>query len=177
MSYELLFNQYLVCLKVLYTKIKDIEQRQLLEAITRNAKRLQQLTEDILDVSKIETQSLKLKKEQFNLNDVISNSIQDYTKQIKKGSSISNLKLFYKPTADNMLSVVIEADKDRLAQVISNLLSNAVKFTKEGTIFISTKKKDNHILVSVKDTGKGIDPEILPRLFSKFVTKSFEVLD
>ncbi len=160
--------------EVLYTKIKDIEQRQLLEAITRNAKRLQQLTEDILDVSKIETQSLKLKKEQFNLNDVISNSIQDYTKQIKKGSSISNLKLFYKPTADNMLSVVIEADKDRLAQVISNLLSNAVKFTKEGTIFISTEKKDNHILVSVKDTGKGIDPEILPRLFSKFVTKSFE---
>jgi len=160
--------------EVLYTKIKDIEQRQLLEAITRNAKRLQQLTEDILDVSKIETQSLKLKKEQFNLNDVISNFIQDYTKQIKKGSSISNVKLFYKPTADNMLSVVIEADKARLAQVISNLLSNAVKFTKEGTIFISTEKKDNHILVSVKDTGKGIDPEILPRLFSKFASKSFE---
>ena len=127
--------------ELLYTKIKDIEQRQLLEAITRNAKRLQQLTEDILDVSKIETQSLKLKKEQFNLNDVISNSIQDYTKQIKKGSSISNVKLFYKPTADNMLSVVIEADKARLAQVISNLLSNAVKFTKEGTIFISTERK------------------------------------
>ena len=78
--------------EVLYTKIKDIEQLQLLDAITRNAKRLQQLTEDILDVSKIETQSLKLKKEQFNLNDVISNSIQDYTKHIKKGSSNSNRK-------------------------------------------------------------------------------------
>jgi len=73
-----------------------------------------------------------------------------------------------------MLSVVIEADKARLAQVISNLLSNAVKFTKEGTIFISIEKKDNHILVSVKDSGTGIDPEILPRLFTKFATKSFE---
>jgi len=160
--------------EVLYTKIKDIEQRQLLEAITRNAKRLQQLTEDILDVSKIETQSLKLKKEHFNLNDVISNAVRDYTKHIEKGSSNSNLKLFYKPAADDMLSVVIEADKARLAQVISNLLSNAVKFTKEGTIFISIEKKDNHILVSVKDSGTGIDPEILPRLFTKFATKSFE---
>src|SRR5215208_1479440 len=140
----------------------------------RNAKRLQQLTEDILDVSKIETQSLKLKKEHFNLNDVISNAVRDYTKHIEKGSSNSNLKLFYKPAADDMLSVVIEADKARLAQVISNLLSNAVKFTKEGTIFISIEKKDNHILVSVKDSGTGIDPEILPRLFTKFATKSFE---
>ena len=160
--------------EVLYTKIKDTEQRQLLDAITRNAKRLQQLTEDILDVSKIETQSLKLKKEHFNLNDVISNAVRDYTKHIEKGSSNSNLKLFYKPAADDMLSVVIEADKARLAQVISNLLSNAVKFTKKGTIFISTEKKDNHILVSIKDTGTGIDPEILPRLFTKFATKSFE---
>ena len=158
--------------EVLYTKIKDIEQRQLLEAITRNAKRLQQLTEDILDVSKIETQSLKLKKDQFNLNDVISNAVRDYTKHIEKGSSNSNLKLFYKPAADDMLSVVIGADKARLTQVISNLLNNAVKFTKKGTIFISTEKKDNHILVSIKDTGTGIDPEILPRLFTKFATKS-----
>jgi two-component system, OmpR family, sensor histidine kinase VicK len=159
--------------EVLYTKIKDTEQRQLLDAITRNAKRLQQLTEDILDVSKIESQSLKLKKEQFNLNDIISNAVQDYTKQIEKRSSNrsnSNVKIFYKPTTDDML--VVEADKARLAQVISNLLSNAVKFTKEETIFISTEKKDNHILVSVKDTGTGIDPKILPRLFSKFVTKS-----
>ena len=162
--------------EVLYTKIKDIEQLQLLDAITRNAKRLQQLTEDILDVSKIETRSLKLKKEHFNLNDVISNAVQDYTKHIKKGSSNSNsnsnVKLFYKPAADDMLSVVIGADKARLTQVISNLLSNAVKFTKKGTIFISTEKKDNHILVSIKDTGNGIDPQILPRLFTKFATKS-----
>ena len=58
--------------EVLYSKIKDIEQRQLLDTITRNAKRLQRLTDDILDVTKIESHSLKLKKEIFNLNDVIS---------------------------------------------------------------------------------------------------------
>ena len=158
--------------EVLDTKIKDSEQRQLLDTIIRNAKRLQQLTEDILDVTKIETQSLKLKKEQFNLNDIISNTVRDYTNQVEKKRN-SNVKLFYNPAAD-MLAVLVEANKARLAQVISNLLSNAVKFTKEGTISISTEKKYNDILVSVKDTGRGIDSEILPRLFSKFASKSFE---
>jgi signal transduction histidine kinase len=63
-----------------------------------------------------------------------------------------------------------------MTQVMSNLLHNAIKFTKEGggSISINTEKEDNHILVSVKDTGTGIDPEILPQLFSKFVTKSFQ---
>ncbi|MFL6435227.1 MAG: sensor histidine kinase [Nitrososphaeraceae archaeon] len=64
--------------------------------------------------------------------------------------------------------------QNRLTQVISNLLNNAVKFTTEGTISISTEKKDNQVIVSVKDTGSGIDHEILPRLFSKFSAKSFE---
>ncbi|MFL6382356.1 MAG: sensor histidine kinase [Nitrososphaeraceae archaeon] len=70
--------------------------------------------------------------------------------------------------------IVVEADRSRLTQVISNLLSNAIKFTTEGTISISTEKKDNQVIVSVKDTGSGIDHEILPRLFSKFSAKSFE---
>ena len=74
------------------------------------------------------------------------------------------------------MDIFVEADKARLAQVISNLLSNAIKFTKEGggSISVHTEKEDNHILVSVKDTGSGIDSEILPRLFSKFATKSYQ---
>jgi signal transduction histidine kinase len=61
-----------------------------------------------------------------------------------------------------------------MTQVISNLLSNAIKFTKKGTITIATKidEGNNQIIISVKDTGQGIDPEILPRLFSKFTAKS-----
>lgn len=68
----------------------------------------------------------------------------------------------------------VEADKSRLNQVISNILNNAIKFTKneEGIITIKAEKKNNNqeVVVSIKDTGTGIDPEILPRLFSKFAT-------
>jgi signal transduction histidine kinase len=164
--------------EVLHDKIKDTKQIQLVDTIIRNAKRLQRLTEDILDVSKIESQSLNLNKQQLNLNDVLSSVVQDYPKQIKKGNnSNTNVKLSYKPTADNKL-IVVEADKARIVQVISNLLSNAVKFTKgKGSmIFITTEKKQNQeeVVVKIKDTGTGIDPEILPRLFSKFASKSYQ---
>ncbi|MDQ3984846.1 MAG: ATP-binding protein, partial [Thermoproteota archaeon] len=162
--------------EVLFGKIKDTKQIQLLDAILRNAKRLQQLTEDILDVSKIESQSLNLNKQQFNINDIISNVVQDLPKQIEKGNnSNSNVKLSYKPTADDKL--VVEADKARIVQVISNLLGNAVKFTKGkgSTITITTEKKQNQeVIIKIKDTGTGIDPEILPRLFSKFASKSYQ---
>jgi two-component system, OmpR family, sensor histidine kinase VicK len=163
--------------EVLHAKIKDTEQRQLIDAIIRNSKRLQRLTEDILDVSKIESQSLNLSKQQFNLYDVISNVVQDYPKQIENGNNNnSNVKLSYRPTADDKL-LVVEADKARIVQVISNLLSNAVKFTKEEgcTITITAEKKQNQeVIFKIKDTGTGIDPEILPRLFSKFASKSYQ---
>jgi signal transduction histidine kinase len=156
--------------EVLHAKIKDTEQRQLLDTITRNAKRLQRLTSDILDVTKIESHSLKLNKERFNLADLISSSIiEDYRNRIEKDNVA--VKLLYEPNnKDN--NIFVEADRGRLIQVISNLLDNAIKFTKEGTICIITEEKDSKVIVSVKDTGSGIDPEILPRLFSKFVTKS-----
>ena len=156
--------------EVLYAKIKDTEQRQLLDTITRNAKRLQRFTDDILDVTKIESQSLKLSKERFNLNDLISNIIDGYRNYIEKDNV--QVKLLYEP--NNKDNIYVEADRGRLIQVISNLLGNAIKFTKEGTICIITEDKDNQVVVSVKDTGTGIHPEILPRLFSKFVTKSFQ---
>jgi signal transduction histidine kinase len=72
--------------------------------------------------------------------------------------------------------LLIEADQERISEVISNLLSNAIKFTKEGEISVSIEKNkdENYVLVTVRDTGEGIDSEILPKLFSKFITKSFE---
>jgi two-component system, OmpR family, sensor histidine kinase VicK len=126
-------------------------------------------------MSKIESQSLKLNKERFNLNDLISNVVQKYTKQIEKGNNIRNVELVYKPRHE-MLILLVEADKDRVIQVISNLLNNAVKFTKEGegTITITAEKKDTQVIVNVNDTGTGIDPEISPQLFSKFASKSFQ---
>jgi signal transduction histidine kinase len=161
--------------EVLHAKIKDTEQRQLLDTITRNAKRLQRLTDDILDVTKIESRSLKLNKEIFNLNDVITNTIDDMILNREfKNKIIDNnndyIKLLYSPK-----DIFVEADRIRMTQVIYNLLSNAIKFTKEGTITITIEKKDNQeVVVSIKDTGTGISSEILPKLFSKFASKSYQ---
>ena len=161
--------------QILRPKVDDKE-REYMDVIIRNAKRLQRLAENILDVTKIESQSLKLNKERFNLNDVITNTIDDIIlntvfKNKKNYDDGDNIKLKYRPK-----NIFVEADRVRITQVISNLLNNAMKFTKGrgGSISINTEKEDNHILVSVKDTGTGIDPEILPRLFSKFASKSFE---
>ena len=167
--------------EVLHDKIKDTKQTQLVDTIIRNAKRLQRLTEDILDVSKIESQSLKLNKERFNLNDVITNVIDEMMinrseskneKNDDDDDNNNNIKLEYRPK-----DIFAEADRVRVTQVISNILSNALKFTKgKGSmIFITIEKKQNkEVIVKIKDTGTGIDPEILPRLFSKFATKSYQ---
>ena len=145
--------------------------RQLVNPILRNAMRLQRLTGDILDVTRIESQTLRLNKEEFNLNEMISSVIQDCKSQIDS----EKIKLVSEHRSVNN-NMIVNADKDRLSQVISNLISNSIKFTQGewGTISITTKKEQDNkaIIISVKDTGKGIDPEIIPRLFTKFATKS-----
>jgi signal transduction histidine kinase len=140
-----------------------------LNPIIRNSRRLQRLSEDILDVTRIESQTLKLTKEEFNLNDVISSIVGDYKSILLDNENNISLNIQYEPKR-----IILNADKDRIAQVISNLLSNAVKFTtkEKGTIYVIAEKKNSEAIVSVKDTGKGIDPEILPKLFTKFATKS-----
>ena len=158
--------------EVLRSKIKDTEQLAMLDAAIRNAKRLRRLTENILDITKIEGRSLQLEKEQFNLYDVILNVVQDYKSQQIENPSLDIKVLSDEPNKE----IIIYADKSRIAQVMSNLLSNAIKFTKQGTVLITVeKKKDNkEVIVTMKDTGLGLDPEILPRLFSKFASKSFQ---
>jgi signal transduction histidine kinase len=158
--------------EVLRTQIKDAKQRELLDVTIRNAKRLQRLTEDILDVTKIEARSLGLKKELFDLNEMILNAISDFNNQIAKENKGDSLILQLKSPSQK--PILIEADKGRISQVISNLLSNAIRFTNEGSIHVTTDKNKsiNEISVRVNDTGSGLDPEILPRLFSKFATKS-----
>jgi two-component system, OmpR family, sensor histidine kinase VicK len=156
--------------EVLRSKIKNKDEYELIDVIARNAKRLQHLTEDILDVTKIESQSLQLQKEKFNLNEVIISVLADYENLIGK---IKDVNVSLIATGD----FFVEADKGRLNQVISNLIDNAIKFTQKGSIVISSERKDNNdnnnVIVSIKDTGIGIDQEIMPRLFSKFASKSF----
>ena len=161
--------------QVVRFKMKDTELQKLQDVIIRNAKRLQRLTEDILDVTKIESNLLHLNKEEFNLNDLIFRIIDDDKSQLDN----KDIKLIYQDSSnsDDNNTIIVQADKYRLNQVISNLISNSIKFTdKSGTIFINTKReKDNNaIIISVKDTGIGIDPEIMPRLFTRFASKSFQ---
>lgn len=144
---------------------------EMMEAIQRNAARLHRLTNDILDVSRIESHTLKLNKERFNLRELISNIAKDYGSQ----SSNASVQLIYKSEKmddDNNTPFYVEADKARLTQIISNLISNAIKFTEKGVISIVSEKKYDQVIFSIKDTGLGIDAEILPRLFTKFATKS-----
>ncbi|MDQ6863176.1 MAG: ATP-binding protein [Thermoproteota archaeon] len=158
--------------QMLRLKIKDAEYAYSLYIIVRNATRLQRLTEDILDVQKIESQTLKLNKARFNLSDSISNLVQDYNNQLEKEEK-RTVRLVVELNLIN--PIFIEADRNRLTQVISNLLNNAVKFTKDGIISVCVEhiQKNNEVIVSVRDTGEGIGSDILPRLFSKFASKSF----
>jgi signal transduction histidine kinase len=160
---------------------------EIIGAIERNAIRLQSLTNNILDVSRIESQTLKLNKEKFNINQKIRDAIDD----LKSRHQVEIT--FTDPKVD---PIVVEADKIRIYEVISNILDNAIKFTQknssrddgnslgDGTITVFTAikssqayKKGNtssvgEVIVSIRDRGAGIDPEIQDRLFSKFVTKS-----
>jgi signal transduction histidine kinase len=151
------------------------KQDELLAIIIRNAKRLKELTENILDITRIENQSLNLYKEVVNVDDLILKTLEDIKSQTNYKKSI---RLIYDDSKKESSSspLLVEADRGRLIQVISNLLSNAIKFTKEeGTITVDTEKRSNDmdlLLVRVKDTGTGIDDDIMPRLFEKFVTRS-----
>jgi signal transduction histidine kinase len=151
------------------------EDSEYVDVIVRNAKRLQRLTEEILDVTKIESQSLKLKKEEFNLNDIIINCINDMlmNKHPEKSNKEKRPKIIYEPK-----DILLKADRIRISQVLSNLLSNAIKFTpKDGTITvisdITANGKGEVATISVKDTGQGIEYNMLNRLFEKFTTRSF----
>jgi signal transduction histidine kinase len=151
-----------------YPEKKD----ELIEVIRRNAKRLQVLTDDILDVTRIESQTFQLEKERFNIYELLSDAIKDFTERIK--SDNKNVKLVY-DQKDTNHPIIVEADKGRITQVLSNILNNALKFTNEGQIIISAYESKNkkEIIVSITDTGSGINKDIFAKLFSKFATKSF----
>jgi signal transduction histidine kinase len=167
--------------QVLRSNTNDVKQHELLDVTIANARRLQRLSENILDATMIESQSLKLKKERFNLNDAIIETLGGIITN-RKSKNEENVKLIYQPQ-----DIFIGADRGRITQVLSNILNNAVKFTKEdaisdgddvGPITITVEKKEagqnSAVIVTVKDTGIGIDPEILPRLFTKFTSKSYQ---
>ena len=161
---------------VLRDYVTDSHQSKLLDVIMRNARRLQRLSCDILDVSKIESSLLKISKSKIDLNEKIKNVINDVENGYDDGNN-SNVKIIFEPKE----TIFVYADKDRIYQVLSNLLNNAIKYTKNGTVTINTSiangsnnnaNNDKEAVVTIMDTGCGITPEIMQKLFSKFVTTS-----
>ena len=159
---------------ILHSELRNPSQKEMINIVMRNAKRLQRLSQDILDASKIESGLLKLHKERFDINEKIKTVISD----IENGPDVymknKDVKIVFEPKE----SQYVYADKERSYQVIFNLLKNALKFTETGTITITTAMKRNdsrdhgEVVVTIADTGKGIDSDVMPRLFSKFVSKS-----
>jgi len=163
--------------------------------ILRNAERLRRLTEDILHLAKTESQTLKLNKEQFNLGKTVLSVTQDIINQSScyngKKTNVRMIGGNWERGADEEYEIIVEADRGRIVQVISNILSNAIRFAKEGDVTISIERKginidsddgrsnnndddndnDNNnkreVIVSIRDTGTGIDPDLFPKLFSK----------
>jgi signal transduction histidine kinase len=169
---------------------KDIhpqEQEEFLAIIVRNAKRLKDLTENILDLTKIESQSsLNLNKEIVDIKDIIQHSVLDIKSQLSGNQSI---EIKVKDNSEkghggehSSDATLVQADRSKLTQVVSNLLSNAVKFTDAGEISITienkvipgdstNKHRNKEVIVSIRDSGQGIDSDMMPRLFEKFATK------
>jgi signal transduction histidine kinase len=154
------------------------------DMMARNSRRLEKLTKNILDITRIESRRLNLDREIFDMNEKVRHVIRDSAEVDKvhtdsDGTTIATTRvsprnpgqkeIIFAPPHRQML---VHADKTRIFEVVSNLLNNALKFTKDGRIEISLSETDDHqVLLKIMDSGAGIDPEIMPRLFSKFVTK------
>ena len=151
---------------------------EIIQGIKRNATRLQRLTEDILDVTKIESKTLNLHKEIFDLSDLLSSTIDDYKNNIEQKDNDNNkFRLLY--TNINNESLFVEADYPKITQALSNILNNSIFFTKMekriGEVYVTIERKkvdSKEIIVKIKDNGPGIDDDIFPRLFTKFATTS-----
>jgi two-component system, OmpR family, sensor histidine kinase VicK len=158
-------------------KIKDKEEKELLEVVIKNTKRLKNLAENILDVALIEGRLLNINKEYFNLNKLILNISEDFINDIDKKKQI---KFEYKNFTPNY---IIYADTIKIGQVVSSLFDNSIKnILGEGIISITLERKEinindnkiHFVVVHVKDNGSGIDNEIISKLFTKFASKSFQ---
>ena len=149
----------------LLAKKGKVSQEQAWDGVLKEARRLQQLANDILDVSRIESKTIIYRIEPVRLNELLKTVVESHQNDLKKDLAI-------KLNADT--EIEIEADRSRLTQVVSNLLGNAIKFTPSGVVEISAKviTEESVVEISVTDTGPGIPREVLPRLFTKFATKS-----
>jgi signal transduction histidine kinase len=150
----------------------DRQDRAMLTTINRSAQRLQRLASNILDVTKIESKALNLNKKEFDINEILSDAIEEFQRQLED----RRIRLQFQPQDET----IVYADKERIAQVVDNILNNAMKYAEGGEITIETRVQDlndngparRQLVVSIQDTGPGVDPEIMPKLFTRFTTRS-----
>jgi len=124
-----------------------------------------QLLNDILDISRIEAGEVKIKKENFCVNEIIEDLYNFYEPQTRQDGKELSLQMHKSLRNDE---AVIYSDRRYLRQILTNLLSNALKFTKKGEVLIGYNAKRNGIELFVKDSGEGIAQELLDKIFEPF---------
>ena len=164
--------------ELLYSKIENQEHRRLLDEVILNARRLERLARVMLDVTRIENNSLILTKETVDTAKVVKDIVDSYNQNLREKNAVNKSKNLEELMIiqNGVKDLEVTLDKVRITQVICNILDNALSFSHEGKIKVVLKKekrnRQNFLLVRVKDTGPGIDPEILSKLFTKFASKS-----
>jgi len=163
--------------ELLYSKIDNQEHRRLLDEVILNAKRLERLARLMLDVTRIENNSLVLTREAVDASRILKDIVDSYNHKLEeKNAEISNENTKLIIIQKGIKNINASIDRVRITQVFCNILDNAVSFSHEGKIHVILKveKQDGQhfLIISVKDTGPGIDPEILSKLFTKFASKS-----
>ncbi len=152
---------YLDALKEKKDLVLDDESNHYINNLSLSAKRLNNLVEDILEVSRIEGNRLPMEVSVFDANGVVAQTIDEMRSQAQEKGLTLNLKLCE-------LAANIKADQNRLKQIVVNLVGNAVKYTEKGSIDVATSIKKDELLISVADTGIGISSEDQAKLFKKF---------
>jgi len=171
--------------KLIKNKVNDTDLEEFIDIVIKNTNRLKSLAEDILDVTRIEGNKLILKKKTVCIWDLLHSIIKEFEHNLENNNNNKNIKFRLHFKNIDLNSVNVFADKNRLSQVISNLINNSIKFipkeNEHGVVdeiidimIEKGKTTGNNLIVSIKDSGKGIDPEIYPRLFTKFASKSFQ---
>ena len=127
----------------------------------RNSERLLRLVNDILDVSRLDTDTMRFEMVKLNSVEILNEIIEDMRPSIEK----KNLKFITK-IPDDLPNIM--GDRHRLSQVLKNLIGNALKFTDNGYISITAKKEKDHILIAIEDTGIGISKDEIKKIFTKF---------
>ena len=163
--------------ELLYSKIDNQEHRRLLDEVILNAKRLERLARLMLDVTRIENNSLVLTREVVDASRILKDIVDSYNHKLEeKNAEINNENTKLIIIQKEIKNINASIDRVRITQVFCNILDNAVSFSHEGKIHVILKveKQDGQhfLIINVKDTGPGIDPEILSKLFTKFASNS-----